>query len=73
MGVLSFPCFVPFDLLMRPVSVIPINVLNNYNTVSRFFFFFFFFFKFINWDPILLFKQILRSLNDNYHFQTKLK
>ena len=59
--------FCSFDLLIWHLRVIPINILKNYNTASRSFF------KFINRDPILLFKQIFRSLDDKYHFKTKLK
>ena len=59
---LMFPCFVLFDLSMWYLRVIPIDILNNYNTASRRMISFSV--KFINWDPIWLFNYILMSLVD---------
>ena len=51
------------------IRVIPINILNNYNTAYRNMFLF----KFINREPIVIFNHILMSLDDKCHFKTKLK
>ena len=64
---LVFPCFVLFDILVCHLRVIPVNI-NNYNTASWSMFIYFFFFKlYVNWEPVLIFNQILRSLNDFDH------